>query len=381
MDRAPSSLLVEPGAPPWGQRLGLRLGQQFVSKYPTAPMRLWSVDTPADLPPADEWTGAVVSMPDGSVWASNGVAWIKVGPGAGSVGPPGPQGPAGPAGPQGPAGPVATTAVLAPQFDNSTLIASTAWVQRRGLQSSGYYSLNANTVLTAAHAGAQIQVAADNLTVTLPGGSAVPGGTQIWLWTSNSKAKIQAAAGDFIFTGPTGVTSLTLEKGDALVLTNYGGGWVTVAGATYFRGAMVGLSADQPNLNFVPYPTYVSFGVASYDTSGFWSAGQPTRLTIPQGVSLVKLAAGICASNIADNFCDFAIHKNGVTSPSPGYPGIPFIRQRAMSGNFPDAFLNITSGIIPVIPGDYFQVHFRFLADTLVDLYQAYTWFSLEVVR
>lgn len=78
VDRAPSSLLLEPGAPMWAQRLALRLDRAFVGLFPSAPVRLWSVLF-ADLPSPADWTGCLVWVPDkGKVAVSNGAAWVVV---------------------------------------------------------------------------------------------------------------------------------------------------------------------------------------------------------------------------------------------------------------------------------------------------------------
>jgi hypothetical protein len=75
VDRTPSLLLVEPGAPQWAQRLGQRLVKTFLNLFPTSPVRLWKV-AQADLPDAAEWTGAALFVADlGKLAVSDGVAW------------------------------------------------------------------------------------------------------------------------------------------------------------------------------------------------------------------------------------------------------------------------------------------------------------------
>lgn len=80
--RLPSTLLLEPGAPQWAQRLLPRLTEFFRLRHPQAPSELM-ITTVAELPPAEEWLGAEVWLRDlGKVAVSNGTAWVKTDGGA-----------------------------------------------------------------------------------------------------------------------------------------------------------------------------------------------------------------------------------------------------------------------------------------------------------
>jgi hypothetical protein len=58
-----------------------------------------------------------------------------------------------------------------------------------------------------------------------------------------------------------------------------------------FRGATMRLAIDVS----IPDGTdaAVAWEAVVYDTDGFWTAGQPTRLTMPAAVSRVRLKAGV----------------------------------------------------------------------------------------
>lgn len=77
--RAPSTTaLVEPDAPPWAQRMVLKLVSYFQPLRPRAPVLMWHVNK-VDLPPADDWPGALVLVADQNELAiSVGGAWLKV---------------------------------------------------------------------------------------------------------------------------------------------------------------------------------------------------------------------------------------------------------------------------------------------------------------
>lgn len=70
--------LVETGAPPWAQRLALRLPQVFQPIRPYQPTRLWQV-VKADLPLASAWPWTVVVVTDQACLAvSDGATWQKI---------------------------------------------------------------------------------------------------------------------------------------------------------------------------------------------------------------------------------------------------------------------------------------------------------------
>lgn len=73
-----TTALVEPSAPMWAQRMILKLLGFFQAVTPTAPNMLWRCNK-ADLPPATEWAGCVVIVPDQNALAiSNGGQWLKI---------------------------------------------------------------------------------------------------------------------------------------------------------------------------------------------------------------------------------------------------------------------------------------------------------------
>ncbi len=57
-----------------------------------------------------------------------------------------------------------------------------------------------------------------------------------------------------------------------------------------FQGAILELTADQA----VPAGVFTTivWTLPVIDTAGFWNAGQPTRLTIPEGIEVVGVSAG-----------------------------------------------------------------------------------------
>lgn len=76
--KAPTSVLMEPGAPAWAQRFALRLAVVFKLVNPQAPVAIWP-SYKADLPPPIDWIGSLVYVPDQDCVAiSDGVNWRKI---------------------------------------------------------------------------------------------------------------------------------------------------------------------------------------------------------------------------------------------------------------------------------------------------------------
>lgn len=94
-----------------------------------------------------------------------------------------------------------------------------------------------------------------------------------------------------------------------------------------------GASATRATNQSIPNSAYtaISFDAASFDSNGFWSAGAPTRLTVPaggDGVYIVSTEAHWQASAVGNR--GLALHVNGasyegqVFGPNCGGVGQPF---------------------------------------------------------
>lgn len=139
-----------------------------------------------------------------------------------------------------------------------------------------------------------------------------------------------------------------------------------------FRGALLRLTADES----IPSGTrtVINWDSPIYDTSNFWSAGNPSRLTVPIGVSKVRLTTFICWQSNNNGERSVNIYKN----EDPAWFGRAADR-RAASGN---SETNISTAVVDVAAGDYFEV--RVLQNSGVALNvlcDAGTSFSIEVIE
>lgn len=158
-------------------------------------------------------------------------------------------------------------------FDNSTVAATTAFVQRALGNYSNYVSLSTATVLSVSAVGQLIQLSGGVYTTGLPSGSAVESGSKIeFLNASGVSDKVLSPSGSDVFYMPTGasVATLTLLPGDSVELVSIGSSaWFVVGGSValnYAQGAFGALSAangcQNPNGLIMQVGSWISSGVS-----------------------------------------------------------------------------------------------------------------------
>jgi len=138
-----------------------------------------------------------------------------------------------------------------------------------------------------------------------------------------------------------------------------------------FSGARVGLAApltakDYTTLTFIPWDTQL------YDTDNYWAIGDPTKLVIPAGISKAVFTAGFLTSpsTVVGRNVISQITKNGATSVVSLTPG-PSTQLGAIFA------VNLSTGLIDVTPGDYFEFRFGMLADTNITVLNESSFFSV----
>jgi hypothetical protein len=150
--------------------------------------------------------------------------------------------------------------------------------------------------------------------------------------------------------------------------------------AARFRGALVYKSADQTAANYTT-ATAVSFDAVSYDNNtgtdiSLYSAGSPTVLTVPDGVSKVRISAHVYLTNFtASKFVAVYIYKNGVSTVYAGQGAAKVLVDAT------DADIGIVMPAISVVAGDYFEVYLQVETDTSITVNSWRTWFAMEIVE
>jgi hypothetical protein len=142
-----------------------------------------------------------------------------------------------------------------------------------------------------------------------------------------------------------------------------------------FRGALVKRTTDATGITF---PYFVAWQTEVYDTDGFWDIAFPSRLTIPAGITKVRLNACVAFEQLGNAGAVFAsFYKNNVTLD----PSVGFTMRQSNSG-YSDNTTPIFSPVIDVIAGDYFEVRtIQSMTgmDAVLNSYR--TFFALEVVE
>jgi hypothetical protein len=109
-----------------------------------------------------------------------------------------------------------------------------------------------------------------------------------------------------------------------------------------------------------------------YDTDAFWSAGNPTRLTVPSGVSKVRLKGNIDWTFGGSGHRHIWMHRSG---------GLFF--GTAKESDEGDAGVqSIGCAVVDVTPSDYFELVARQTSGaTKSAAADELTWFAIEVVE
>jgi uncharacterized protein YjlB len=147
----------------------------------------------------------------------------------------------------------------------------------------------------------------------------------------------------------------------------------TTAASATPRGALVGLSANLTSQNLTSI-TAIPFDVEVYDTDLIHdNVTNNERLTVPAGVTHVRLHGQIGLSAITTSqFVQLQVYKNGAdTDPIT-------ISKNEISGT--SVYTQVSTAVIEVVEGDYFELMVRVESDTSVSVLDLGSLFSMEIV-
>jgi hypothetical protein len=168
-------------------------------------------------------------------------------------------------------------AVTASQFDSTTKIATTGFVQRALGNFQTTLGLSAATTLTAANAGQIINVYGTSAyAVTLPAASAVPSGSTFEFFnTGTVTVTVQRAGSDVIYQNSGSVTSMPLASGDTLTLVSNGTWWLAIGGTGQLSASGV-FGSSLSNTGYQKLPSGLIIQWGTYNTPGTSTASSVT---------------------------------------------------------------------------------------------------------
>lgn len=182
-------------------------------------------------------------------------------------------------------------------------------------------------------------------------------------------ASITTAAGDtacFVSEGSDNVRCVSYNRASGAALSG------SIGAA--FHGALVRKAADQTGANYSAGAN-VAWDQEVYDTDSIHdNVTNNSRLTVPSGVSYIRLTATVAFANVSvDTYILASIFKGG----SGTYDG--FTAQSVEVGTITTPRVNLTSPVLAVSPGDYFEIRLT-IEDTSVDITATQSSFAMEIV-
>lgn len=183
-----------------------------------------------------------------------------------------------------------------------------------------------------------------------------------------------SAQGDVMIRDGTGWTRLGAGT-SGQVLRTAGAAANPAWGRQVLRGALVRKASDQTGANYSA-GAQIAWDQETYDTDSIHdNVTNNTRLTVPSGVSYVRLVGTIALANVAvDTYVIAGILKNG----SSTYDG--FAGQTVEIGTATTPRVNLSTPPLAVTAGDYFELRLT-AEDTSVDITATQSSFAMEIIE
>jgi hypothetical protein len=199
------------------------------------------------------------------------------------------------------------------------------------------------------------------------------GGTTGLTPSSPTAGAVTLAGTLAVANGGTGTATPSIVAGTNVTVSGTWPNQTVTSSGTFspvFKGALLAQTTATTSIS--PVNTYVNitFDTTVYDTAGGSFTGTSNRLTIPAGVSYVRLLGSILGASATDQFIA-RIVKNG--SPTV-YSTINDTDTTGGDG------VSALTPVLAVVEGDYFQLQ-AFSAVVRSTTAGVSTWFSIEVVQ
>lgn len=170
----------------------------------------------------------------------------------------------------------------------------------------------------------------------------------------------------------------SVSDGDFLIIENSGGNSRKVDRANFrqkHRGALVTKAADQTAANYTAGAA-VAWDLEDYDTDAIHdTVTNNTRLTVPSGVTKVRLSCNFSLSSLTVNLWTRVVIQKGGTGAYVG------VATQQVEVNAAIALFSCTSPILTVVAGNYFEVVLTVSTDTSITVEANESWFAMEIVE
>lgn len=153
------------------------------------------------------------------------------------------------------------------------------------------------------------------------------------------------------------------------MINDLSGGLVDVG----IRGGFFYSTASQAVPSGSSLPTTVNFGARDYDPISLWS-GAGGNITIPAGVSRVRLTGGVLMDAAATaSYRELAFTNNGNSARGLGHQSTTSVAGKG-------TYLNVTSGVVLVTPGDIIRMTIGHDDGVTRNLAANYCWLQVEII-
>lgn len=145
-------------------------------------------------------------------------------------------------------------------------------------------------------------------------------------------------------------------------------------GSGFLGGCLINRTTDQ--VITVNTWTAIAWNAETYDTNDFHDNSiNPSRMTVPAGVSRVRLSSNITWEGDVSSVRYYKMQKNGAS-----FPGAPYVKN--VPGGADGMFQNIISAVVSVVEDDYFEVLVFHGNSPNLDIDATdWTWASLEIIE
>lgn len=194
------------------------------------------------------------------------------------------------------------------------------------------------------------------------------------MYAERSAARASAAGFGQLWVKDDGpnVLMFTDDVGTDFILGGGGGGEPGRFGALAFRNTSQSITNNVLNA--------IQLNDTLYDTDSVWSGGDPTKLTVPAGVTKVRLGAGAIFVSSVSGQRKIEIRKNGsstVFDASGLRPPMTVGGNAGVGGFFGQ---QVHSGSVDVVATDYFQAFVLQSSGGNLDLVANGSWMEMEIL-